>query len=125
MMFSAMFIDAFQVCDVGFHIRYRFDVKLLVFNLRKLQAKTKEQTDVLDTFLSADGMAENAKSGKKVLAKIDQVSQSCDSYDFTISTEKASSTHVRNGQYTNVKTLRCLKKFLKSGDKKRSQIQRS
>ena len=47
MMFSAMLTDAFQDVDAGFPIRYRFDGKLL--NLRRLQAKSKVQTDVVDS----------------------------------------------------------------------------
>ena len=39
MMFSAMLTDAFQDGDNGIPIRYRFDGKL--FNLRRLQAKSK------------------------------------------------------------------------------------
>ena len=46
MMFSAMLMDAFQDSDTGFPIRYRFDDN--IFNLRRLQAKTKVQDDVLD-----------------------------------------------------------------------------
>ena len=42
-MFSAMLTDAFQDCNAGFPIRYRFHGKL--FNLRRLQVKSKEQTD--------------------------------------------------------------------------------
>ena len=61
MMFSAMLTDAFQDVDAGFPIRYRFDGKLL--NLRRLQAKV--QTDVVDTLLYADHLAENAKSEEK------------------------------------------------------------
>ena len=60
MMFSAMLTDAFQDCDAGFPVRYRFDGKL--FNLRRLQAKSKMQTDVLDELLYADDLAKNAKS---------------------------------------------------------------
>ena len=45
MMFSAMLTDAFQDGDNGIPIRYRFDGKL--FNLRRLQAKSKVQTEVL------------------------------------------------------------------------------
>ena len=41
-MIFAMLTDAFQGCDAGFHIKYRFDGKLL--NLRMLQAKYKVQT---------------------------------------------------------------------------------
>ena len=51
-MFSAMLTDAFQDVDAGFPIRYHFDGKLL--NLRKLQAKSKVQTDVVDKLLYAD-----------------------------------------------------------------------
>ena len=63
MMFSTMLTDAFQDVDAGFPIRYRFDGKLL--NLRRLQAKSKVQTDVVDKLLYADDLAENAKSEKK------------------------------------------------------------
>ena len=42
MMFSAMLTEAFQDGDNGIPIRYRFDGKL--FNLRRLQAKSKVQT---------------------------------------------------------------------------------
>ena len=41
-------------------IRYRFDG-----NLRRLQAKSNLQTNVLDEFLYADDLAENAKSEAK------------------------------------------------------------
>ena len=57
MMFSAMLMDAFQDSDTGFPIRYRFDGN--IFNLRRLQAKTKVQTDVLDELLYADDMDKN------------------------------------------------------------------
>ena len=60
MMFSAMLTDAFQEVDAGFPIRYRFDGKLL--NLRRLQAKSKVQTDVVDKFLYVDYLTENGKS---------------------------------------------------------------
>ena len=63
MMFSAMLTNAVQDVDAGFPIRYRFDGKLL--NLKRLQAKSKVQTDVVDKLLYADFLAENAKSEKK------------------------------------------------------------
>ena len=83
MMFSAMLIDAFQDGDNGIPIRYRFDEKL--FNLRGLQAKSKVQTEVLDEFLFADDMAKGAPTEEK---GVDQVSDSCDSNDLTISIKK-------------------------------------
>ena len=60
MMFSAMLMDAFQDSDTGFLIRYRFDGN--IFNFRRLQAKTKVQTDVLDELLYADDMDKNASA---------------------------------------------------------------
>ena len=64
MMFSTMLTDAFQGGDNGIPIRYRFDGKL--FNLRRLQAKSKVQTEVLDEFLFADDMAMGAPTEEKM-----------------------------------------------------------
>ena len=86
MMFSAMLTDAFQDGDNGIPIRYRFDGKL--FSLRRLQAKSKEQTEVLDEFLFADDMAKGASTEEKMQKGVDQVSDSCDRYDLTISIKK-------------------------------------
>ena len=58
MMFSAMPTAAFQNGDNGMPIRYRFDGKL--FNLRRLQATSKVQTEALDEFPFADDMAKGA-----------------------------------------------------------------
>ena len=55
MMFSAMLTTAFQDGDNGIPIRYHFDGKL--FNLKRLQAKSKVQAEVLDEFLFAADMA--------------------------------------------------------------------
>ena len=52
-----------------------------------LQAKTKVQTDVLDELLCADDMDKNASSEAKMQRAMDQVSQSCDNNDLTISTK--------------------------------------
>ena len=49
MIFSTLLMDAFQDSDTGFPIRYRFGGN--IFNLRRLQAKTKVHTDVLDELL--------------------------------------------------------------------------
>ena len=58
------------------------------FNLRRLQAKPKVQTEVLDEFLFADDMAKGAPTEEKMQKAVGQVSESCDSYDLTISTKK-------------------------------------
>ena len=78
-----MLTDAFQDGDNGIPIRYRFDGKL--FHLRRLQAKSKVQTEVLDEFLFADDMVKGAPIEEKMQKGVDQVSDSCDSYDLTIS----------------------------------------
>ena len=58
MMFSAMLTDAFQDGNNSLPIRYRFDE--ILFNLRRLQVKSKMKTEVLDEFLFADDMAKGA-----------------------------------------------------------------
>ena len=63
MMFSAILIDAFKDCDAGSPIKNRFDSVL--FNLRRLPAKFKVQTDVLDKLIFADDLVENAKHTEK------------------------------------------------------------
>ena len=87
MIFSAMLADAFQDGDNGIPIRYRFDGKLL--NLRMLQPKSKVQTEMLDEFFLADDMAKDAPTEENVQNAVDQVSDSCDSYDLTISIKKS------------------------------------
>ena len=67
MMFSAMFTDAFQDGDNGIPIRYRFDGKL--FNLRRLQAKSKVQTVVLDESLYADDIHGKGCSNRRETAQ--------------------------------------------------------
>ena len=83
MMFSAILTDAFQDADNGKAIRYRFDGKL--FNLKRLQTKSKVQTEVRDKFLFADDMAKGSSTEENMPKGVDQVSDSCDSYDLTIS----------------------------------------
>ena len=87
MMLSAMLTDAFQDGDNCISIRYRFDGNL--FNPRRLQAKFKVQTEVLDEFLFADDMAKGAPTEEIMQKGMDQASDSCDSYDITINIKKA------------------------------------
>ena len=90
-MFSAMLTDAFQDVDAGFPIRYRFDGKLM--KLRRLQAKSKVQTDVVDKPLYADDLAENAKSEEKMQWAVDRMSKACDNFQLAISTKKTEVVH--------------------------------
>ena len=70
MMFRAMLTGAF------------------IFNLRRLQAKSKVQTEVPDEFLFSEDMARGAPTEEKMQKDVNQVSDSCDSYDLTISIKK-------------------------------------
>ena len=63
-MLSAMRMDAFLDSDTAFPIRYPFDGNIV--NLRRLQAKTKVQTDVLDELLYADDIDKNASTEAKM-----------------------------------------------------------
>ena len=86
MMFHTMSMDVFHDSDTGCPIRYRFDGNIL--NLRRLQAKTKVQTDVLEKLLYVDDMYKNAYSEAKLQRDIDQVAQLYDNYELTISTKR-------------------------------------
>ena len=85
MIFSAMLTDDFHECDDGFSVRYRVDGKM--FNLRRIQVKSKVQTEVVDERLYADGMAQNVSTERKVHEAMD-CSQSCDNYYLKISTKR-------------------------------------
>ena len=91
MMCSAMLTYVFQDVDAGFPIRYRFDGKLL--NLRRLQAKSKVQTDVVDKLFYADDLAEKAKSEEKIQGAVDRMSKACDNFQLTINTKKTVVVH--------------------------------
>ena len=58
MMSSAMLTDAFNNGDNGIPINCRFDEKFL--NLRRLQAKSKVQIELLHVLLSANDMEKGA-----------------------------------------------------------------
>lgn len=54
-LFSAQLLDAFRDCERGVYVQFRFSGKL--FNLRRLQAKTKVFQALLWEFLFADDCA--------------------------------------------------------------------
>ena len=80
-----MLTDAFHYGDNDIPIRYRFDRKL--FNLRRLKAKSKAQTEVLDEYLFAGDKAKGVPI-EKMQKGVGQVFDSCYSYDLTISIKK-------------------------------------
>ena len=51
------------------------------------------QTEVLDEFLFAEDMATGAPTKEKMQKGVNQVSDSCDSYDLTISIKKTEVVH--------------------------------
>ena len=51
------------------------------------------QTEVLDKFLVVDDMAVGAPTEEKMQKDVEQVSDSCDSYDLTISIKKTEVVH--------------------------------
>ena len=53
-----------------------------------MQANSKVQTEVLDEFLFPDDMAKGAPTEEEMQKGVDQVSDSCDSYDHTINIKK-------------------------------------
>lgn len=92
MMFSAMLSDAF--CDdeeTSIKIRFRTDGKL--FNLRRLQAKTKVQKDSVRDFLFADDCALNAATEGQMQESMNSFSTACKNFCLTISTKKTEVLH--------------------------------
>ena len=61
--------------------------------VRRLQAKSKVQTDVVDKHLYADDLEENAKSEEKMQGAVDRMSKACDNFQLTISTKKTEVVH--------------------------------
>ena len=81
-----MLTDAFREANPGLDIRYRTDGRL--FNLRRLQAKTKVHVDKLRDFLFADDCALNAGSAEDMQHSMDLFSNACSNFGLTISTRK-------------------------------------
>ena len=78
-------------CFPGWWQWYTYWVSLWweAFQPKKVASQIpKVQTEVLDKFLFADDMANDAPTEEKMQKGVDQGSDSCDSYDFTISIKK-------------------------------------
>ena len=90
-MFSAMLLNAFSGSDNGIDIRYRTDG--FVFNLRKLQVKTKVKTDIVNEFLFVDDCTLNATIKANMQNSVDKFSMACDNFGLTIGTKKTETVH--------------------------------
>ena len=86
MMFSAMLQHAFTDDSNGIKYNCRFDGGL--FNLRRLQAKTKIQTRTVCELLFADDSALAAGSEADMQHTVNLFSSACDNFGLTISTKK-------------------------------------
>ena len=121
MMFSAMLTDAFQSRNMGIDLRYRTDGKL--FNLRRLQAKTKVKTTTARDFLFADDCALNASGQMEMQQSMDCLAAACTDFGLTISTKKTEVMHqpAPGALYTeplisvNGKQLKAVEKFVYLG----------
>ena len=90
-MFSAMLTDAFRDTDVGIGINYHTDG--YVFNLRRLQAKTKVTSDTVNDLLFANDCVLNAASEADMQHSIDKFAEACNNFGLTISTKKMDVMH--------------------------------
>ena len=90
-MFSAMLFDAFSGSNNWIDIRYRSDSS--VFNLRRLQVKTKGKTNIVNEFLFVDDYALNATTKANIQNSVDKFSVACDNFSLTISTKKTEVAH--------------------------------
>ena len=91
LMFSAMLSDAFGGADFGVGIRWRFDGS--VFNIKRLQARTKVHSGTINDLLFADDCALNSTSEHNMQRSIDIFSNACDNFGLTISTKKTEVMH--------------------------------
>lgn len=91
MVFSAMLSDAFREGDIGIGFHFRTDGSL--FNLRRLQAKTKVHKDTARDFLFADDCALNASSQEEMQRSMDAFARACENFGLTISTKKTEVLH--------------------------------
>ena len=85
-LFTAMLFDAFSDCDRGVSIQFRTDGKL--FNLQRLQAKTKVFEATLRELLFADDCALVPHSHKAMQYITDRFEAACRPFGLTISLGK-------------------------------------
>ena len=90
-MFSAMLSDAFRDANLGISLTYRTDGS--IFNIRRLQAKTKVSETTINELLFADDCALNANSETSMQESVDKFANACDNFGLTISTKKTEVLH--------------------------------
>ena len=90
-MFSVMLFDAFSGLDNGSDIWYHTDGS--VFNLIRLQAKTKVKTDIVYVLLFTDDYALNATTKARMQNSVDKFLMACDNFGLTITTKKTEVMH--------------------------------
>ncbi|KAJ1200347.1 hypothetical protein NDU88_004171 [Pleurodeles waltl] len=116
-MFSAMLLDA--VCDdeeSSIKIRYRTDGRL--FNLQRLQAKTKVGEDSACDFLFADDCALNTATEPQMQQNMNCFNTACRNFGLTISTKKTHVLHQPAPQKTYTEpTITAEGEILKAVDK--------
>ena len=64
-----MLFDAFNNLENGINSRYRIDSS--VFNLRRIQAKNKVKTDIVNEFLFTNDSALNATTKANIQSSVD------------------------------------------------------
>ena len=86
-----MLFDTFNDLDIGINIWYCTDSS--VFNLRRLQAKTKVKIDNINKFLFADAYALNATTKANIQNSVDKFLVACNNFGRTISRKKTEVMH--------------------------------
>ncbi|KAJ1109357.1 hypothetical protein NDU88_006719 [Pleurodeles waltl] len=117
LMFSAMLSHAF--CDdeeTSIKTRYRTDCSL--FNLRRLQVKTKVEDDSVSNFLFAGDCTLNAATKAQMQQSMNCFSTACKNFGLTISTKKTEVLHLPALQKMYVEpTITAEGEILKAVDK--------
>ena len=90
-MFSAMLMDAFRDTNFGIGISYCMNGS--VFNLRRLQAKTKVTSDTVNDFLFVDDCTLNTASEADMHYSVEKLAEACNNFGLTISIKKTEVMH--------------------------------
>ena len=115
LFFSVMLHDAFKDCDKGVMIKFRSDGS--IFNLRRLQARTKTSSMLIRDLLYADDCALVAHSFEDAQHIVDQFSRACRRYGLTISIKKTEVLHQpKPGQPPTTEPIKINREKLKCVD---------